>query len=93
VWLISPQHGDVVGRQVTLHVAGIVFEATANYQIRRGNAVVKSGAIQLGAGAPAQGEAKLAVTLEPGTYVIEAFEISAKDGSRQHIDNHTVTVR
>ena len=27
VWLISPQHGATVGRNVEVHVAGIVFEA------------------------------------------------------------------
>ncbi|MBV1850422.1 GerMN domain-containing protein [Catellatospora tritici] len=93
VWLIDPQHGATVGREFTMHLAGMVFEATVNYEIRRGSTVVKQGAVTLSAGAPAQGEAKVPVTLEPGTYVIEAFEISARDGSRQHQDNHTITVR
>ncbi|GHJ48511.1 hypothetical protein Cs7R123_58530 [Catellatospora sp. TT07R-123] len=93
VWLIDPQHGAVVGREFTLHLAGMVFEATVNYEIRRGSTVVKHGAVTLSAGKPAQGEAKVTITLEPGTYVVEAFEISANDSSRQHLDNHTVTVR
>lgn len=93
VWLIDPQHGDTVGRELTLHFAGIVFEATMNYEIRRGGTIVKEGFVTLTSGGPAQGEAKLKVTLDPGEYVIEAFDISAEDSSRLHIDNHTVTVR
>jgi hypothetical protein len=93
VWLIDPQQNAVVGREFTLHLAGIVFEATLNYEIRRAGTVVKSGAVTLGAGAPAQGDAKVTMTLEPGTYVIEAFDISENDSSRIHADNHTVTVR
>ncbi|MDI1462273.1 GerMN domain-containing protein [Catellatospora sp. KI3] len=93
VWLIDPQHGATVGREFTMHLAGMVFEATVNYEIRRGSTVVKRGAVTLSAGRPAQGEAKVPVILEPGTYVIEAFEISANDSSRQHLDNHTITVR
>jgi hypothetical protein len=93
VWLIDPQHGATVGREFTMHLAGSVFEATVNYEIRRGGQVVKEGFATLSEGAPAQGEAKVAITLPPGEYVLEAFEISADDGSRLHIDNHTVTVR
>jgi hypothetical protein len=93
VWLIDPQHGATVGREVTLHLAGIVFEATMNWEVRRGAEVVKEGFVTLSGGAPAQGEAKVTITLAPGEYVIEAFDISENDSSRIHRDNHTVTVR
>lgn len=92
VWLIDPQHGAKVGRTFTVHLAGIVFEAQAHLRISQGGTVVADQPVLLGAGAPAQGSAKLSITLEPGTYLVEAFEISAKDGSVQHIDNHTITV-
>lgn len=92
VWLISPQHGDKVGREVTLHIAGIAFEATVNYEVRLGTTVVKQGFVTLNNGAPQQGEAKQVVTLEPGEYVISAFLISAKDGAKQFHDDHTVVV-
>ncbi|MEV4418069.1 GerMN domain-containing protein [Catellatospora sp. NPDC049609] len=93
VWLIDPQHGATVPRDFTLHVAGMVFEATMNYEIRKGTTVVKEGFITLSAGGPAQGEAKVPMTLTPGTYVIEVFDISENDGSRMFTDNHTVTVK
>lgn len=92
VWLISPQHGDTVGRDVTLHIAGIAFEATVNYEIRRGGTLIEEGFITLNAGAPAQGEAKKLVNLDPGSYVITAFLISSNDSSRQNPDDHAITV-
>jgi hypothetical protein len=93
VWLIGPQDDAVVGRRVSVHVAGFVFEATARLRVRRGAEVVLDRSLTLSAGAPAQGEARVTVTLSPGTYVFEAFEASAVDGSVQHLDDHTVTVR
>ncbi|HCT81725.1 MAG TPA: hypothetical protein DGT23_35125, partial [Micromonosporaceae bacterium] len=92
VWLISPQHGDKVGREVTLHIAGIAFEATVHYEVRQGTAVVKQGFVTLNNGAPQQGEAKQVVTLEPGEYVISAFLISPKDSAKEFADDHAVVV-
>lgn len=93
VWLISPQQGERVGREVTVHIAAIAFEATVNYEIKRAGVVVKEGFVTLNEGAPAQGETKQTVELDlPGEYVIAAFLISAEDNSRQSIDDHQVTV-
>jgi hypothetical protein len=92
VWLISPQHGDRVGREVTLHIAGVAFEATVNYEVRLGTRIVKEGFVTLDKGAPQQGEAKQTVTLEPGDYVIAAYLISAEDAEREHLDDHSIKV-
>jgi hypothetical protein len=92
VWLISPQHGDRVGREVTLHIAGIAFEATVHYEVRFGTQIVKEGFVTLDKGAPQQGEAKQTVTLEPGDYVIATFLISSEDAEKEHLDDHSVTV-
>jgi len=92
VWVIAPQHGETVGRDVTLHFAGIVFEATLNYEILQNGKVVKHEVITLDPGHPAMGEKKVTVRLSPGTYVVQAYEISMADSSRQHVDNHTFTV-
>jgi hypothetical protein len=32
------------------------------------------------------------LTLAPGQYVVEAYEVSMRDGSVQHLDDHDVTV-
>lgn len=92
VWLISPQHGDKVGREVTLHIAGIAFEATVNFDVRQGATVVQQGFVTLSAGPPQQGEAKKTLQLAPGTYTLRAFIISAEDSSVRDIDDHTVIV-
>jgi hypothetical protein len=41
---------------------------------------------------PQQGVATVTLQLSPGTYVIEAYYLSARDGSIQGMDNHTFTV-
>ncbi len=49
--------------------------------------------VTLDRGQPEQGAASFQITLEPGTYTIEGYELSAADSSVQHLDNHTFTVR
>jgi sporulation and spore germination protein/immunoglobulin-like protein involved in spore germination len=92
VWIISPQQGEQPGRDVQIHLAGIAFEATINYDILRDGKVVKHQVVTLDAGAPQQGEFTTTVQLDPGDYVIQAYAVSQKDGGRQHQDSHTFTV-
>lgn len=92
VWIISPQQGDQPGADVQVHLAGIAFEATVNYDILRDGKIVKHQVVTLDAGAPRQGEFTTTVRLDPGEYVIQAYEVSAKDGGRQHQDSHIFTV-
>jgi hypothetical protein len=93
LWLIEPQHGATVARTFEVHAAGAVFEATARLTVRKGRTVVTEETLTLSAGAPARGEARITLTLAPGTYVLELYALSAADGSVQHLDDHTVTVR
>ncbi|HWG99723.1 MAG TPA: GerMN domain-containing protein [Pilimelia sp.] len=93
VWLIGPQHGAVVARRFTVHVSGVVYEATAQLRVRQGSRTVHERVLTLDRGAPAQGEIRVELTLVPGDYVIEAYAASAVDGSVQHLDDHAVTVR
>ncbi|NUR71077.1 MAG: hypothetical protein HOU81_09665 [Hamadaea sp.] len=92
VWVIAPQHGETVGQDVTVHLAGIVFENTLNYEILQNGKVVRHEVVTMDPGSPAMGEKTLTVRLSPGTYVVQAYEISMADSSRQHVDNHTFTV-
>lgn len=94
VWLISPQEGDSVQGTFDAHVGGAVFEATAQLRVRdAAGVVVKEQVVTLSIGAPQRGEAHVSVTLPPGRYTLEAFFVSAADGSEQASDNHTITVR
>lgn len=92
VWLIDPQHGSTVPRTFDIRVAGVVFESTMYIRVRRGASTVVDRFVTL-SGPSRQGEGRLTVTLDPGTYTVEAFERSAEDGSVQHLDNHSITVR
>lgn len=93
VWVIDPQQNQGVGRSFSVHLAGIVFEATVNLRIRgTGGKVVFEQVVHLSAGAPALGEARVAVTLPPGRYTIESFFVSQNDSSVQGVDDHDFTV-
>lgn len=93
IWLISPQHGDTAPGTFDVHIAGIVPEATLRLRVRStAGTVVSDRQVMLGAGAPAQGEAHVPLTLAPGTYTLEAYLVSLEDGSEQGLDTHTVTV-
>jgi hypothetical protein len=93
VWLISPQQGQTVGPTFDVHIAGVVFEATVHLRVRQGDRIVHEEGVLLNAGPPSLGDAHVSLTLSPGTYTVEAYEPSAKDGSIQHLDDHTITVR
>ncbi|HEX6870493.1 MAG TPA: Gmad2 immunoglobulin-like domain-containing protein [Micromonosporaceae bacterium] len=93
VWIISPQHQETVGRTFEVHLAGAVFEATMRLRVRdRGGNVVLSRSVMLSIGAPQRGEATVSLTLAPGLYTVEAFEVSARDGREQFLDDHTIEV-
>jgi hypothetical protein len=94
LWLIEPAHGATTPREMAVHVAGIVFEATAQLRVRDpGGAVVAERTLTLSAGPPAVGEYRLTVPLPPGRYTVEVYAVSAADGSEQFHDDHDVTVR
>ena len=93
IWIIDPQQSATTGRNVTVNVAGIVFEGQFSLDIlNAAGVVVTTIPVRLSAGAPAQGTAMLHTTLAPGTYTVEALLPSAKDTSYRLIDNHTFTV-
>jgi hypothetical protein len=93
VWVIDPQQNAVTGTSVTVSLAGIVFEGTIQMRVRSAaGKVVVQKTVQLSVGAPVQGVATVHITLTPGTYTVEAYEVSLKDGSIVALDGHTFTV-
>jgi hypothetical protein len=94
LWLIEPHEGATVGKTVTVHIAGAVFEATCRVRVRDASGrAVQDQQVTLSIGAPQRGEATLKLTLAPGRYTIETYFLSAKDGTEQGLDGHRVTVR
>lgn len=92
VWLLTPVDGGTAGRTVTLSGTASVFEATVSVEARRGADVVARAVATASTGAPGRGEWTATVTLRPGDYVLAAYEVSAKDGSRLAVDTKRVTV-
>ncbi|MBB5872686.1 hypothetical protein F4553_006120 [Allocatelliglobosispora scoriae] len=96
VWVIDPQQGAVLSAgPVTVNVAAIVWEATMRVRIRNSaDAIVFDKSVLVNAGPPSQGTATVRTQALPaGTYTVEGFYFSARDGSIQAMENHTFTIR
>lgn len=94
VWVVDPQDGASVGRPLRIFGAATVFEATVSWEVLQDGSVVRSGFSTATIGAPARGTWSAVVRrLPPGTYDVVAYETSMKDGSRQFVDDKTVTLR
>jgi hypothetical protein len=93
VWVIDPQQGMAQRRDFVINLAGIVPEATMRLRIRTAaGALVSDQSVHLSAGAPAVGTAAVRVSLDPGSYTVEGYVVSARDGSEQWPDEHSFTV-
>jgi hypothetical protein len=95
VWLITPQHGDIVNREFTVQVYGNVPESNVIVRVVAPNGqTVHTEPVTLAPGRPAWGQATIRVPpLEPGRYTVEAYFESLEDGSVQALDDHEITVR
>jgi hypothetical protein len=89
VYLTSPTGSTVIsGDPSTFKVTGEsnTFEATVNWRVLEGDDVVRKGYAMGGS----YGEWKpfsFDLDLPPGTYTVEVFEMSAKDGSRLSLNS------
>jgi hypothetical protein len=93
LWLVSPQQGVTVHSPVTVTLDGSVFEAAARLRVRDATGtVVSDQPVQLSIGAPQRGQASVTLTLAPGRYTIEAYSVSARDGTEINLDGHDITV-
>ncbi len=94
VWLLSPTEGATTGSPVTLGGTASVFEATVSWEVdRTDGSKVAEGSAMASIGAPGRGPWSTTVSLPPGDYVAQAFEVSMKDGSRHWVDTKSFTVR
>ena len=94
VWVITPQHGDTVGRRFTVEGRGAFFEATASWQLLRGATVVEEGF------ATAQECCTLSPFrftvggVAPGDYVLRVYAADQSGGEGvEHEDTKAITVR
>jgi len=92
VWIIDPYEGAEVGSAFTVYGTANVFEATVNYEVRRGSTIVREGTAQATSGGGTRGEWSVQLRLPAGRYVVRAFESSAENGRPIFVDSKTVTI-
>jgi len=92
VWLLDPVDGGTAGSRLTVSGTASVVEATVGVEVRRGGEVLARATATASAGAPGRGEWTATLSVPPGSYVVAAFERSAKDGAEVAVDTKRVTV-
>lgn len=92
VWLLDPVDGGTAGSRLTVSGTASVVEATVGVEVRRGGEVLARATATASAGAPGRGEWTATLSVPPGSYVVAAFEGSAKDGAEVAVDTKRVTV-
>ncbi len=96
IWVDQPFRGEVVeaGRPLTVKGVASTFEATVEWELLRGGAVVDEGFTTATIGAPGRGTYTFQTEpLMPGAHVLRVFESSAKDGSVAAEQRVTFTAR
>ncbi|KRE43385.1 Gmad2 immunoglobulin-like domain-containing protein [Knoellia sp. Soil729] len=84
IWVDTPAPGATLAPSKPVVVRGqaVAFEATVEWQLRRGDASVRDGFVTASIGAPSRGTFTVDLgRLDSGTYTFRAFTSSAKDGS------------
>jgi Immunoglobulin-like domain of bacterial spore germination len=83
IWILSPERGKVfaAGAPVVANGESCAFEATTQWQLKKGGAVVKSGSTMASSGCPIRGTWQVDLgVLAAGDYTFRMFEVSMKVG-------------
>lgn len=93
VWVLAPAQGAAVSSPVTLSGTASVFEAVVSWEVDRADGTpVAHGSAMTPIAAPGRGPWAVTVTLPPGSYLVKAYAVSAKDGSHTWPDTKRFTV-
>lgn len=92
VWLLTPADGGTLARGADFGGEASVSEATVSWRWMQGDRVVATGFSTATMGAPGRGTWTAKTDVPPGSYQLEAFEVSAQDGSATFVDSKRVTV-
>jgi hypothetical protein len=83
IWILSPDRGKVFPAKAAVVANGesCAFEATTQWQLKKGGTAVKSGVTMASSGCPIRGtwQVNLGV-LAVGDYTFRMFEVSMQDG-------------
>jgi hypothetical protein len=89
----KPSSGATVGQTFAVSGTASVFEATLVLEVRRGGKVLSRQTVTAGEGAPGRGPFSATVHAPVGDVTLAAYSPSAADGSHQHEQDLTLTVR
>jgi len=84
IWIISPERDHVftAGQPVVATGESCAFEATTQWQLKKGGAAVKTGVTTASSGCPTRGTWTVNLgALAPGSYTFRMFEVSMQDGA------------
>lgn len=85
IWVISPERGQAfpAGAPVVAKGESCAFEATTQWELKKGSATVKSGVTTASSGCPVRGtwEVELGL-LAAGDYTFRMYELSMEDGKK-----------
>jgi hypothetical protein len=84
IWIISPDRGEVFPAAAAVVATGesCAFEATTQWELKKGSTTVKSGNTMASSGCPIRGTWKVYLgVLVAGDYTFRMFEVSMKDGA------------
>jgi len=83
IWITSPERDQVLaaGAPVVAKGQSCAFEATTQWQLKKGGAAIKSGFTTASSGCPARGTWQVDLgVLAAGDYTIRMYEVSMEDG-------------
>ncbi len=90
----SPAAGQTVDSPVTVKGTSTTFEGTLNWSVTDSDGKRVRQDLAMGGANGTWGPFRLDIgTLDPGTYTVTVYELSAQDGSKVHADDTTFTVR
>jgi len=90
--LTQPGNASIVTSPVTIAGSGTANEGTISWVVRDEAGSVVAENFTQGGSMGEFADFTVSVELEPGSYVVEAFEASAEDGRPIHVDSKSFTV-
>jgi hypothetical protein len=83
IWILSPDRGQVLPAKAPVVANGesCAFEATTQWELKKGSTKVKTGFTTASSGCPIRGTWQVSLgVLAPGDYTFRMFEVSMEDG-------------
>lgn len=94
VQISIPGEGAELSNPVNVFGQACVFEANVSWKLSKEGEVIEEGSVLADQACPERSDWRLVFeNLEPGDYFLEAYEVSAEDGSIRSLDSKAFSVR